>query len=146
MNQKKCLNIGTIDDLFRESDSEMSDDDCYLNFTAEKFEREKKSRSVFDDNENIYFILADQQYKQHVQEMNRVPDSMIKILQDSPGLIEKKRWLAKLQLRKKEIGLQRSSFISEYFYHVEDWPLYAIKILFARDFVYSERLKLAAFF
>lgn len=46
----------------------------------------------------------------------------------------------------KKIGAQRSAYISEYFYHVEEWPAYAIEILFGKQFFYLDRMKLAAFF
>lgn len=66
MNETKRLDIGTIDTLFRDSNSEMSDeDDDYLLMVAEKLEDKKEVETMCDEKEDVFFILADEQYQEH---------------------------------------------------------------------------------
>lgn len=127
------LNIGNMYEIFEMSD----DEDIYINLAAEKFEKEK----LFDQKEDDLIIAACVEYE---EKSKQIPKKMFLI--DSQSLIKKKHLLAKIKLRNKKIGDQNMSYISEYFHYVEEWPAYAIEILFGKEFYYEDRMKLAAFF
>lgn len=143
------LDIGDISTLFREesndehelkTDNLMDDsDDEYLIMAAEQFDQKK----LMDDDDDIYLIKA---AEIHERKLHCVPDSMRHLLQDSQHEIEKKRIKAMVIKRNKEIGLARVNYVSEYFYHVIEWPPYAVKLLFTKELHYVARMQLACFF
>lgn len=142
--RKRKLFIGTVEDLFRDETSD--DDDEYLNLVATKFESEQNYLKYLDEKDDIYISMAADDYESHLQELKRVPDSLKHLLMDSKTEIEKKRLVAMVKIRNKEIGIRKCAYVSEYFYHVVEWPPYAIKLLFDKDFMYMERMQLAVFF
>lgn len=149
MNRERKLEIGTVDGLFcDENDIEMSDvGDMYLIKAAENLEINSKVEPLFDEESDVYLSAAAEKYEREMkQEIKRVPPSMLHLLRDSDTRINKRRLVAKVRLRNKEIGQHKAGYVSEYFFYVEEWPAYAIEILFAKDFVYPQRNKLAAFF
>lgn len=42
-------------------------------------------------------------------------------------------------------GQGKYDYVSEYFWHVEEWPTHAIRALVSKTFNYNERLQLASF-
>lgn len=76
-----------------------------------------------------------------------IPENMLHSVQNSKKEIERNHLLAKVRLREGKIPWIRryKEKLSDYFFLVETWPNYAIKLLFTREFNYSERIALACF-
>lgn len=65
---------------------------------------------------------------------------------DGKKLILKNFMMSILRARKRNISPRKLDFLSEYFFHVVDWPVYALQIVFDPDSTYQRRLALASFF
>lgn len=68
------------------------------------------------------------------------------LLKNSKKEMNKNRLNSMISLRKKQISAANRDLLPEIFFHAEDWPAYAIEIIFAKDFTYHHRIALAAFF
>lgn len=115
------------------------EDDIYIALGSEKIEKEK----FLDSEDDVCLISA---AENHERELKRIPKPMLSLLRHSDKQIKKKHLQAKVRLRNKKIETQNHEYVAEYFYNVEEWPANAIEILFGKDFVYHDRMKLAAFF
>lgn len=133
MMRKNRLFIGSVSDLFRRDDEDMSDsDDSYLIKAAESFE---EKQYLYDKNDD-YLLIAAEKYEKE-----------IKILQiESKNEIQKKKLHAMIRLRDKKLTESNREFITEFFYHPLNWPVYILEILLSKDFVYTDRMRLALFF
>lgn len=99
MFRKNRLFIGTVEDLFRDSDSDRYDeDDVYLNLAAEKCEKKNKVNLDMNDEDDVYLV---QKYE---RQLERVPNSMLHLLRESKKNIKKKHLPAKVRLIQKKIG------------------------------------------
>lgn len=117
--KRRRLNVGTVAELFRgDCDNLMKDeDDIYILLAAQKFEAMQPENSTWTQLE-----------------------------ENSNKVIKKDRVQSMIEMRKENISSTFCDFLAEHFFHAEEWPTYAQKILLAKDFVYLRRLQLAAFF
>lgn len=144
MNKRK-FNLGTVEDLFREdSEDEMKDsDDIYIQLAGEKFEENNKKKNVFDDKDDEFLSMAAEKIEKHFLNLQNLQKQMMK---NSKKEMMKNKMMSMIRLRKKKMSANDLDFLSEYFFHAEEWPIYALEIIFDKDFTYQRRLALAAFF
>lgn len=114
---QRRLNIGTVDELFRDDEDEMkAEDDVFIQLAGENFEKSLKP----------------------VDSLPPIPNSVEQM--------KKNHFLAKIRLRKRGMSNTVCNFLADSFFDAEDWPMYAQEYILAKDFVYQRRLALAAFF
>lgn len=155
----KRLNVGTIETLFSESDDEMNDaDDVYIQLADETLSK-KESSNVgaiellsseanykMNDADDVYIQLAADRFENILQKLNKLNELPKSMFPNSDKQINKNRLKAIVCLKKKKMCHQKRDFLSEVFHNAEQWPAYILEILFAKEFLYPQRIALAAFF
>lgn len=158
-SRKRRLNIGSIDTLFEDrpnlnqSNRDIHDfksksdgQDDFLISTVEEYNRKQRNeiQQVLDDGcddiLNASYVEAMNADREQ-QNAAPVPKKM-----NSKSKIERNRLQAIIRrINRGPSGQRKYDYVSEYFWHVEEWPTYAIKALLSKSFNYTERLQLASF-
>lgn len=158
-SRKRRLNIGSIDTLFEDrpnlnqSNRDIHDfksksdgQDDFLISTVEEYNRKQQNeiQQVLDDGcddiLNASYVEAMNADREQ-QNAAPVPKKM-----NSKSKIERNRLQAIIRrINRGPSGQRKYDYVSEYFWHVEEWPTYAIKALLSKSFNYTERLQLASF-
>lgn len=141
-HKKRKLFIGTVDTLF---DIEVqllydgNDDILMKAYDAVFPESEVSLKSELDDGNDDYLNDC------YNAAFNRIPDNMLKYVNCTKQEITYKKLIAQVKMKDKKCGNYIRSVISDRFWSIEEWPLFAIEILFSKNFSYTERISLAAF-
>lgn len=141
--RKKKLSLGCPEFLFDDD----SDDDL-INKASESFD---KSSEIIEKNEEVIEttekneVMKDEDDDYIMNAVEHIPVAQPKKL-NSKTNIERNHLQAIIRLKNNGPSGQRKwDYVSDYFYHVEEWPNYAIKALISKNFNYNERLALASF-
>lgn len=85
----------------------------------------------------------------HLFENRRlIPQNLAYLMQNTEKEIERNYLLAKIRMRQKNNRMfaRFKIKINEFFYSVEEWPNFVLKILLSTEFGYSDCIGLACFF
>lgn len=81
---------------------------------------------------------------------SRIPDNLLPFVQCTEREIERKRMIALMKLREKR-GCHSNSkyfqnYFSEFFWPIDQWPIYVLKTILFSNLNYRDRITLATFF
>lgn len=154
---RRKLFVGTVETLFEidngENESEISEKNWLNDGMDDELAKccdlleEKKTSEWHNDGMNDSLIECYESVKKTVENCRALPKTLHYLLENSPKTIEKNKLLAKIRLVENRIrwSAKFRSDMSDYFFNIESWPSYAIKILFSSDFDYADRIGLACF-
>lgn len=134
--REKCR-VNCPEFLFSDSDDDIIDK------VGENYEKRLKIDSLLDDGcDNI----LNQTYESVMQTTEPPIPNVVSKTTNSKSQIERNKMQAIVRrINRGPSGQRKYEYVSEYFYHVEEWPTYAIKALLSKSFNYTERLQLSSF-
>lgn len=74
-----------------------------------------------------------------------IPENMLHCVWNSEKQIELNRIRAIVRLKDTRSGCKLRAATTELFFSVDEWPLFALRILLSPDFSYTDRISLASF-
>lgn len=168
--KKRRLFLGTVDTLFTDIENDLLDDgNDYILLEAaknyeDKFKLSEEMNDGFDDLLNKSYDqvidqlnpinawnddfddLLNKSYDEVMKKVNRIPENIQRTFLKTKKEIKKDELLAKIYLIEKKRSWGIREEMSDCFYSLESWPIFALELLLTHDFGYSERIGLALFF
>lgn len=113
----------------------------------ESLSKKNEIESFLDDGLDDLLNQSYDAAREKFRKRSEIPENMLHLVRNSKKEIEKNRLIAKIRSieRRRTWSAKFKAEISDFFYQVEEWPIYAIQILLGRDFGYSDRIGLASF-
>lgn len=117
------------------------------------FEDEKSNESVIEatselnDGNDRLLNEAYESAGQKVLKKHLIPENLVPLTKNTPKEIKRNHLLAKIRLIEGKCGWTGAfkKRMSDAFFPIEEWPSFAIELLFTKHFGYGERISLACF-
>lgn len=136
-NFREKLRVNCPEFLFSDSDDDIIDK------VGDNYDKRVKIDSLLDDGcDNI----LNETYEDVFKTTESPKPNVVPKTKNSKSKIERNKLRAIIRrINRGPSGQRKYDYVSEYFWHVEEWPTYAIKALLSKSFNYTERLQLASF-